>query len=123
MFEEQRQEYAHYLQDVMREVREEAGLSQDDLAEKMSCSTQTIHRYESGKSIPPADALLLFAAITNTPLERFTPDFREAQNSLEEQTRFSLLSAENKKIVLATMNTLVNSLVSTQNTRIFTPKS
>ena len=123
MFEEQRQEYAHYLQDVMREVREEAGLSQDDLAEKMSCSTQTIHRYESGKSIPPADALLLFAAITNTPLERFTPDFREAQNSREEQTRVSLLAAENKKIVLATMNTLVNSLVSTQNTRIFTPKS
>ena len=123
MFEEQRQGYAHYLQDAMREVREEAGLSQDDLAERMSCSTQTIHRYESGKSMPPADALLLFAAITNTPLVRFTPDFREAQNSLEEQTRFSLLTAENKKIVLATMNTLVNSLVSAQNTRTFTPKS
>lgn len=123
MFEEQRQGYARYLQDAMREVREEAGLSQDDIAEKMACSSQTIHRYESGKSIPPADALLLFAALTNTPLERFSPNYREALNSLEEQTRFSLLSAENKKIVIATMNTLVNSLVDAQNTRKFVPKS
>lgn len=115
MFEEQRQRYAQYLQDAMREVREEAGLSQEEVAERMDCSVITIHRYESGKVIPPADALFLFAAIMNVPMERLTPDHKMMQNSLEQQTRFSLLSPANKKIVLSTMNTLVNSLFDSQN--------
>lgn len=115
MFEEQRQRYAQYLQDAMREVREEAGISQDELAEMLSCSTPTIHRYENGKSVPPADALFLFAALADVPLERFSPDYQDEQNMLQVKTRFSLLSPENKKIVLSTMDTLVNSLIESQN--------
>ena len=115
MLEEQRQRYAQYLQDAMREVREEAGISQDELAEMLSCSTPTIHRYENGKSVPPADALFLFAALADVPLERFSPDYQDEQNILREKTRFSLLSQENKKIVLSTMDTLVNSLIESQN--------
>lgn len=115
MFEEQRQRYAQYLQDAMREVREEAGISQDELAEMLSCSTPTIHRYENRKSVPPADALFLFAALADVPLERFSPDYQDEQNILREKTRFSLLSQENKKIVLSTMDTLVNSLIESQN--------
>ena len=114
MFEEQRQRYAQYLQDAMREVREEAGISQDELAEMLSYSTPTIHRYENGKSVPPADALFLFAALADVPLERFSPDYQDEQNMLQEKTRFSLLSPENKKIVLSTMDTLVNSLIESQ---------
>ena len=115
MFEEQRQRYAQYLQDAMREVREEAGISQDELAEMLSCSTPTIHRYENGKCVPPADALFLFGALADVPLERFAPDYQDEQNILREKTRFSLLSQENKKIVLSTMDTLVNSLIESQN--------
>ena len=115
MLEEQRQRSAQYLQDAMREVREEAGISQDELAEMLSCSTPTIHRYENGKSVPPADALFLFAALADVPLERFSPDYQDEQNMLQEKTRFSLLSPENKKIVLSTMDTLVNSLIESQN--------
>lgn len=115
MFEDQRQYYAKYLQDAIRETREEAGMSQDDLAEKLSCSTQTLHRYESGKSIPPADILLLCAAVLNVPIDRFSPNQKTTQKVLEEQTRFSLLSNANKKIVLSTMSSLVNSLIDAQN--------
>ena len=115
MFEEQRQRYAQYLQDAMREVREEAGISQDELAEMLSCSTPTIHRYENGKSVPPADALFLFAALADVPLERFSPDYQDEQNMLQEKTRFSLLSTENKKIVISTMDTLGYSLIESQN--------
>lgn len=114
MIEEQRREYIRYLQDSMREIREEAGLSQEDVAERMDCSLLTIHRYESGKSIPPVDAVFLFASVMNIPLERLTPDHHLSEKALEEQTRFSLLTPENKKIVLSTMNTLVNSLIDNQ---------
>ena len=115
MFEEQRQGYIRYLQDAMREIREEAGLSQEDLAEKMDCSATTIHRYESGKSIPSFDTLFLFAALMNVPLERLTPDYRATQSALEQQTRFTLLTKENKQVVMTTMNTLINGLIENQH--------
>lgn len=115
MFEEQRQGYIRYLQDAMREIREEAGLSQEDLAEKMDCSATTIHRYESGKSIPSFDTLFLFAALMNVPLDRLTPDYRAAQSALEQQTRFNLLNEENKRVVISTMNTLINGMVESQH--------
>ena len=114
MFEEQRKEYIRYLQDAMREIREEAGMSQEDFAERMDCSATTIHRYESGKSIPSFDTLFLFAALMNVPLERLTPDYRAAQSALEQQTRFSLLTNENKQLVISTMNTLINGLIDNQ---------
>lgn len=115
MFEEQRKDYIQYLQEAMREIREEAGLSQEDMAEKMDCSATTIHRYESGKSIPSFDTLFLFAALMNVPLERLTPDYRAAQSALEKQTRFTLLTKENKQVVMSTMNTLINGLIESQH--------
>ena len=115
MFEEQRKDYIQYLQEAMREIREAAGLSQEDMAEKMDCSATTIHRYESGKSIPSFDTLFLFAALMNVPLERLTPDYRAAQSALEKQTRFTLLTKENKQVVMSTMNTLINGLIESQH--------
>lgn len=82
-----------------------------EIAEKMDCSATTIHRYESGKSIPSFDTLFLFAALMNVPLDRLTPDYRAAQSALEQQTRFNLLNEENKRVVISTMNTLINGMV------------
>lgn len=117
VFEEQRRMYIDYLQNAMREVREEAGLSQEELAERLDCSNSTIYRYESGKSVPTCDVLFLFAALMNIPLERLTPEKRVVQRSLIQQTRFTLLTQENQKLVVDTMNTMIDGLIELQQRR------
>lgn len=43
--------------------RKRLGISQLQLAERMGVSRQTIHRWESGKSKPPASAVFMMSSI------------------------------------------------------------
>ena len=55
------------------EARTKAGLTQEELAERMQTSQSTIARLESGKAMPSSKTLTKLAKATGTKLEiRFT---------------------------------------------------
>jgi len=65
------------LASAMIEARARAGLTQEELAERMATSQSAIARMESGRSIPSGSTLKRFAKATGTRLRiRFEPDKR-----------------------------------------------
>jgi ribosome-binding protein aMBF1 (putative translation factor) len=56
------------LASVMIEARSKAGLTQEELAERMETSQSAIARMESGRSIPSGTTLKRFAKATGTRL-------------------------------------------------------
>lgn len=56
------------LASAMIEARSRAGLTQEELAEKMDTSQSAIARMESGRSIPSGNTLKRFARATGTRL-------------------------------------------------------
>lgn len=57
------------LHHFLREVREEKGYSQEEVAEKLNVSLKTIYRYEKGEIIPKLKFLQKFAEIMSTSEE------------------------------------------------------
>lgn len=53
----------------LKYLREKSGLSQEDLAKKLSCTQQTIGSYENGRTQPDIDTLLKLATIFNTSVD------------------------------------------------------
>ena len=43
--------------DVIRELRTKAGLSQDELAEKLFVTRQAVSRWENGETVPNTETL------------------------------------------------------------------
>lgn len=43
-----------------REIREAAGLSQREIAEAMGVDTSTVHRWESGETLPRGERLRVY---------------------------------------------------------------
>ena len=63
------------LASAMIAARARAGLTQEELAEKMQTSQSTIARLESGRAIPSGRTLARFARATGTRLRiRFEPE-------------------------------------------------
>ena len=60
--------------DVIRELRTKAGLSQDELAEKLFVTRQAVSRWENGETVPNTETLKLlsklFRVSINTLLTR-----------------------------------------------------
>lgn len=57
------------LCDILKELREEKNLTQDEIAEKLSLTRQTISRYETGNIEPPFSTLVKMADIYNCSLD------------------------------------------------------
>ena len=54
------------LHEKLKELREEAGLSQKELAEKLKVARTTVASYETGKSSLSIDILIRYADLFNT---------------------------------------------------------
>lgn len=48
----------NYIKKRIKEARKDAGLTQEKLAEQVPCKRETVTQWESGKNIPPLDALI-----------------------------------------------------------------
>lgn len=59
------------LADRIRKAREHAGLKQEDLAQKMETTRQTLGRWENGTHTPTEKNLQALAESTGVPLEWF----------------------------------------------------
>ena len=70
----------------IKNLRKQAGLSQEELAEKLHVSRQTVFKWEAGKAIPDTDNVVLMSKLFQVPLEELLYDEIE----LEEHPRLDL---------------------------------
>ena len=56
--------------DILLDLREKAGLSQDELAEKMHVTRQAVSRWETGKTVPNTETLKLLSNFLMFPSTR-----------------------------------------------------
>lgn len=69
------------LQDRIRKAREHAGLKQDELAQKLDTTRQTLGRWENGSHTPTEKNLQALAEATGVPIEWFYSDSGDSSNS------------------------------------------
>lgn len=62
----------------IQNIRFQKGMSQEELAEKLSVSPQTVSEYESGESEPSIDTLLQIAEILNTDINSLVYETKDA---------------------------------------------
>ena len=55
--------------DIIYELRNKAGLSQDDLAQLIFISRQAVSRWETGETMPSIDALRALSQVFNVSVE------------------------------------------------------
>ena len=65
-----------------REARRKCGLSQEQLADKMSVSRSAIAKWETDKGLPDVGNLKLLARLLSTSLDRLLDDAEEADESV-----------------------------------------
>lgn len=65
------------LGEILRELRKDRGMTQADLAEKLSLSPLTISAYECGRSSPDDDVKIKIAQIFNVSLDYLLGLIRE----------------------------------------------
>ncbi len=68
-------------------LRRDSGLSQDELAEKLNVSRQSVSKWESGKALPDSDKVLALAelfGVTTDFLLKDSEDFAPAEDAAEE---------------------------------------
>ena len=70
------------LGDKIREARRKCGLSQEQLADKMSVSRSAIAKWETDKGLPDVGNLKLLARLLSTSLDRLLDDAEEADESV-----------------------------------------
>jgi transcriptional regulator with XRE-family HTH domain len=58
------------FKDNLKQLREAAGLSQSQLAERAGISVRTIQNWEIGRNVPKADILMQLAAALDAGLEQ-----------------------------------------------------
>lgn len=80
--------------ELIKKAREEAELSQSDLAELIYRRRATISDFESGKHEPDASTLALLAAALKKPIQYFFPKYVSDELPLEE------LSPKEKELLI-----------------------
>lgn len=80
------------LSDILKELREENNLTQDEVAEKLSLTRQTISRYETGSIEPPFSTLIKLADIYQCSLDYLAGRTKERYN-------INLLDKDKRKFV------------------------
>lgn len=85
------------------QLRKLAGMTQEQLAEKLNISRQTLSKWENGTSVPDVEAVVRLSALFNTSLEEL---LLEEENRVEEEkTQITLedmvrINAHNRKMNL-----------------------
>ena len=70
------------LGEKIREARRKCGLSQEQLADKMSVSRSAIAKWETDKGLPDVGNLKLLARLLSTSLDRLLDDAEKADESV-----------------------------------------
>ena len=65
------------LKQRLSEYRKASGISQEEAAEKLNVSRQTIGRWEQGRTIPSMENMAKLSELYNVPLENLVQDVYE----------------------------------------------
>lgn len=101
----------------LRFIREDAGYSQEKMAEILDVSPSTVHRVEGGKSVPQLDLIFKLAdsmgiSMTQILPKRYTQ--KDSHSELKVSSNYSQLSEANKRIVTDMVNHLIDNLLAAQ---------
>lgn len=101
----------------LRFIREDAGYSQEKMAEILDVSPSTVHRVEGSKSVPQLDLIFKLAdsmgiSITQILPKRYTQ--KDSHSELKVSSNYSQLSEANKRIVTDMVNHLIDNLLAAQ---------
>ena len=66
-------------------LRRDAGMSQDELAEKLDVSRQSVSKWESGKAIPESDKILAMAELFDVTTDFLLKDSEEFEDDVTEE--------------------------------------
>ena len=64
----------------IRKIRKEKNLTQDEMAERLYCTRQTISNYENGKSEPDIDLLIEIAGVLEVEVNDLIYGFKKKEN-------------------------------------------
>ena len=85
-------DYRSFIGNKIRYYRHSAGITQEELGERLGISKQNINRWEAGKTAPTIENLAKIAKALDIHLGSFFPD-NEASNVKEEECNTHLLNA------------------------------
>lgn len=86
------------LHENLKNLRRAKGLSQESIAQHMYVTRQTVSKWESGLSVPDADALIRLSEILETPVSQLlgsVPETSQAEETVAQKLeQLNLLLAE-----------------------------
>lgn len=98
------------LSQKLQQRRKELQLTQEDVAEKIHVSRQTISNWETGRTLPDINSLILISHIYHLSLDQLLKEDQEMVNHLQKITEdnrflkiFSLLLMINIALILSTL--------------------
>ena len=65
---------------LLKELRKEKGLTQEQLAEKMCVSSRTVSRWETGSNLPDLDVLIELSDFYNVDIRQIIDGERKSEN-------------------------------------------
>ncbi|MFW6319384.1 MAG: helix-turn-helix domain-containing protein [Bacillota bacterium] len=87
-----------HIGNTLKNLRKDAGLSQDELAQKLYVSHQAVSRWEQGKSLPQLETLLALKEVYNVSLETLLVMHAPLDQDID-----TLLTAHSRLFVIQTI--------------------
>ena len=84
-----------HVGEQVRKLRSIAGVSQNDLAEKIGVTFQQLQKYENGSNRISASRLHDLAKALNTPVTAFFDDYKDSANNMHSLKDGRAISASN----------------------------
>jgi transcriptional regulator with XRE-family HTH domain len=97
------------ISEKLKQARAESGLSQEDVAEKLGVSRQTMSNWENARSYPDIVSVIALSDIYNVALDSLMKGDAEMQKHLQESTNVT----KSNKQVAASIIALILALLST----------
>lgn len=76
------------IKNVIREARQKAGLTQEEAAEKILVTRQTISNWENGKSLPDIDSVLKMSDLYRVSLDELLKGDQKMVEKIEKESRY-----------------------------------
>jgi len=77
------------ISEKIRELRKKAGLSQEELAEKIDVSRQSVSKWESAQTVPEMGKLIKLSEIFNVSLDYLISDENQAEDEIPQEIKLS----------------------------------
>ncbi len=83
--------------DNLRKLRKDAGLSQEELADKVKVSRQSVSKWETGEAYPEMNNILQLCKIFNCEINSLVNDNMADLESLDEEIKMKVVKLKNEK--------------------------